>query len=78
MTRETIKRSVLKTISWHVLHFVMAGLIAFLITHRIDFAALIASAELIWESIIFFLHERLWAGIRFGRRGERRHGHGRH
>lgn len=63
MSRDSVKRSLAKTISWHLLHFVMAGLIALLITHRIDFAAMIASAELIWESITFFAHERVWARI---------------
>jgi len=61
---DSIKRSLVKTVSWHLLHFLMAGLIALLITHRIDFAAMIASAELIWESITFFIHERIWARIR--------------
>jgi uncharacterized membrane protein len=58
------KLSLLKTVSWHVLHFLMAGLIALLITHRFDFAAMIASAELIWESFTFYFHERLWVKIK--------------
>lgn len=69
---DSVKRSLAKTISWHVLHFVMAGLIALLITHRFDFAAMIASAELIWESITFFVHERVWARIRSKKRAARR------
>ena len=80
MSRDSVKRSLAKTISWHLLHFVMAGLIAFFITHRVDFAAMIASAELIWESITFFLHERVWARIRSKRhdgKGHGRHGHHR-
>jgi uncharacterized membrane protein len=68
---DSVKRSLAKTVSWHVLHFVMAGLIALLITHRIDFAAMIASAELIWESIVFFGHERAWARIKSKRAARR-------
>lgn len=68
---DSIKRSLAKTVSWHVLHFMMAGLIALLITHRFDFAAMIASAELLWESIVFFGHERLWARIRSKRAARR-------
>jgi uncharacterized membrane protein len=68
---DSIKLSLVKTISWHVLHFLMAGLIALVITHRFDFAAMIASAELIWESITFFAHERVWARIRSKRAARR-------
>jgi uncharacterized membrane protein len=60
---DSVKRSLVKTVSWHLLHFLISGLVALIITHRIDFAAMIASAELIWESITFFGHERLWARI---------------
>jgi uncharacterized membrane protein len=60
---DSIKRSAAKTVSWHVLHFVVSGVVALIITHRFDFAALIASAELLWESAIFFFHERAWARI---------------
>ena len=63
MSSDSIKRSLAKTVSWHLLHFVVSGLVALIITHRLDFAALIASAELLWESVIFFGHERVWARI---------------
>jgi uncharacterized membrane protein len=68
---DSVKRSLAKTLSWHLLHFLISGLVALIITHRIDFAAMIASAELVWESITFFGHERLWARIRSKRKGRR-------
>jgi uncharacterized membrane protein len=61
---DTRKRSLYKTISWHFLHLTIAGLVAYLITHRLDFAALIASAELLWESVVFYLHERAWSRVK--------------
>ena len=39
----------------------MVGLIAFIITGSVSVAALLASAELVWESFAFYLHERAWA-----------------
>jgi uncharacterized membrane protein len=58
---ESNKRSLFKTVTWHLLHIFMVGLIAFLVTHRLDLAALLASLEFIWESAMYFVHERLWA-----------------
>ena len=58
------KRSLYKTLSWHLLHVFMVGLVAFIVTGSIKLAAILASAELIWESFAYFAHERMWA--RFG------------
>ena len=58
---DTTKKSVFKTISWHTLHVLMVGLIAYIVTGRLDLAALLASLEFIWESVAYFAHERLWA-----------------
>ena len=61
---ESKKRSLYKTISWHLLHMFMVGLIALLVTGSIKIAAILASAELIWESLAYFAHERIW--VKFG------------
>lgn len=58
---ESKKRSLIKTVSWHSVHIVMVGLVAFIVTKRLDLAAIIASAELVWESVLYFAHERAWA-----------------
>lgn len=58
---DSAKKSVYKTLSWHVLHVFMVGLIAYLVTKRLDVAAILASLELIWESFMYFVHERAWA-----------------
>lgn len=58
---ESNKRSLYKTISWHLLHITMVSIIAFIVTGSVKIAAILASAELIWESAAYFLHERAWA-----------------
>jgi uncharacterized membrane protein len=63
---DSAKKSVVKTITWHLLHIIMVGLIAYLVTRRLDLAALLASLEFIWESVMYFVHERLW--VKFGKR----------
>jgi uncharacterized membrane protein len=62
---ESNKRSILKSISWHVSHVCIAATVAFIVTGSIQIAALLASAELLWESAAYFLHERAWA--KFGK-----------
>ena len=58
---ESTKKSIYKTISWHVLHLFMVSFIALIVTGSVKIAAILASAELIWESFAYFLHERVWA-----------------
>ena len=55
------KKSIYKTLSWHILHIVMVATIALIVTGSIQIAALLASAEFVWESFAFYLHERAWA-----------------
>lgn len=63
---ESKKRSVYKTISWHLLHIVMVMSISFFVTGSIKFAATIASLEMLFETFLFFTHERAWA--KFGKK----------
>jgi uncharacterized membrane protein len=58
---ESAKRSVYKTISWHAMHLFMVALIGFIVTGSIKLAAILASAEFLWESGMYFVHERIWA-----------------
>ena len=60
---ESTKRSLYKTLSWHLLHMFMVALVALLVTGSVKLAAILASAELVWESFAYFAHERLWAKI---------------
>jgi len=62
---DTAKKSLLKTVTWYASHLVMATSVAFIITGSVKMAATIASLEIIWESALFFTHERLWA--KFGK-----------
>jgi len=39
----------------------MVALVAFIVIGSIKLAAILASAELIWESFAYFAHERIWA-----------------
>lgn len=58
---ESAKKSLYKTISWHLLHLFMVAIVAFIITGSVKIAAILASAEFLWESTVYFIHERAWA-----------------
>ena len=53
-----------KTISWYIVHLIMVLFIAFFITHKLSIAATIASAELLTETFIFYIHEKVWNKIK--------------
>lgn len=58
------KRSIYKALSWHALHLVMVASIALAITGSVTIAATLASAELVWETAAYYLHERAWAKVK--------------
>jgi uncharacterized membrane protein len=58
---ESNKRSILKTASWYIFHLIVATFVAYLITGSKEEAGAIAGAEMLWESGLFYLHERGWA-----------------
>lgn len=63
---DTNKKTLVKTITWRIVHSLVAVSIAFFITHSLKMAAEIISAEVLWESALFYVHERSW--VRWGKR----------
>lgn len=64
---ESSVRSILKSFSWRVLATATTVLIAYIITGEIDMAKKIGCIEFVSKMLIYFLHERLWNEISFGR-----------
>ena len=61
------KRHLAKTLSWRVIATSDTFLIAWLITGSINWAAGIASIEVLTKMVLYYFHERLWYKyIRFG------------
>lgn len=54
------KRHLAKTITWRVLATTDTFLIAWLITGKVDWAAGIASVEVLTKMILYYWHERFW------------------
>jgi uncharacterized membrane protein len=60
-------RSIIKTISWRVTGSLSTFLIAFLISGNFTTAGTIAIVQLIANTILYYVHERVWNQINFGR-----------
>lgn len=65
---ETHSRSFVKAVSWRVLGSIDTFVISYFVTHQLVFAASIASVETVTKVVLFYVHERAWAGIHWGRK----------
>lgn len=67
---EQNKRALTKAITWQLIGFVMMAIVNYLymgdFTQGLGLSALLTLIGL----VSYYLHERLWAGIRWGQRGE--------
>lgn len=60
------KRSLYKSVTWHLLHVTMVATVALVVTGSVKIAAILASLEMLWETVAFYAHERAWA--KFGKK----------
>lgn len=60
-------RSLLKAVSWRVTGTLDTIVISFLITGKIKLAISIGFVELFTKICLYYLHERVWEKISFGR-----------
>jgi uncharacterized membrane protein len=64
---ELRRRSIAKSVSWRILAgFITAG-VAFIMTGKPDFAMKIGLADTVTKLLIYYVHERVWDRINFGR-----------
>lgn len=61
-------RSLIKSISWRLVGTVDTMLISFLITGQLKFALSIGGIEFFTKIFLYYLHERLWNVIKFGKK----------
>ena len=65
--REKPYSSVVKSISWRTVGTIDTMLIAWLVTGKLDFAVTIGGVELFTKMFLYYMHERTWNRIKFGR-----------
>ena len=65
---ETHSRSIAKAISWRATGSLDTFLVAVVITGSSKVAGGVALAEILTKTLLYYLHERMWALIRWGKR----------
>jgi uncharacterized membrane protein len=64
---EQPKRSVVKSLSWRAIGTLDTIAISWIITGAFTLAFSIGMVELITKMVLYFLHERMWNSIKWGR-----------
>ena len=64
---ETHSRSVLKAVSWRMLGTLDTFVISWFLTGKVELAGSIAGLEFITKIAWYYLHERIWAEIPWGK-----------
>ena len=65
---EAHRRSITKAVTWRMMASIDTFVISFLVTGRVGIAGSIAGIEMITKIAFYYLHERIWAAVRWGRR----------
>jgi uncharacterized membrane protein len=60
-------RSLIKAVSWRLTGSVDTLIISFLITRQIKWALTISGVELFTKIGLYYVHERVWENLSFGR-----------
>ena len=66
--KETRKRSIIKSVTFRMLIICTDLVVVYLLTHRLDVTISVTIFTNIASTIFYFLHERVWDNISWGRR----------
>lgn len=64
---ETHGRSIAKAVSWRITGSLDTFALSWLITGNVVSAGSIATAEVVTKIVLYYLHERAWSHVPFGR-----------
>ena len=64
---DTKIRSLVKTVSWRLTGSGATFLIAYVMTGDIAISGLIGVIQLVSNSVLYYIHERIWSKIYWGR-----------
>ncbi|MDY6965194.1 MAG: DUF2061 domain-containing protein [Halobacteriota archaeon] len=66
MVKVSRSRSLAKTITWRILATLTTIILVYIFTGEFTLAIVVGSWEVIAKIIIYYLHERAWAYVRWG------------
>ena len=68
MFRETHSRSLAKALSWRIVASLATVILVFAFTRRLALSVTVGGVEFVTKIGLFWLHERAWDHVPFGRR----------
>lgn len=68
--KESHPRSIVKAITWRVLGSIDTFVLSLIVTGDVRAAGAIASIETVTKIVLYYFHERVWSGIRWGQQLE--------
>ena len=66
------KRSLIKSITWRIVASLDTFVIAWFVTGKSSWAGIIAMFEVLTKTFLYYIHERQWNKVRWGKRPEER------
>jgi len=63
---DTASRSVVKTVTWRITGSTATFLIAYAMTGNFAVAGVIGVAQMISNTVLYYIHERLWNRVAWG------------
>ncbi len=64
---ETRRRSIAKAISWRFFATLITAAVVYAMTRRVEFAATVGVVDTLIKLFVYFVHERFWLRIPYGR-----------
>jgi uncharacterized membrane protein len=64
---DTHARSLIKTVTWRITGSFATFLIAWLVGGNLAAAGTIAAVQLVANTMLYYVHERIWNRVRWGR-----------
>lgn len=61
------KRSLVKTLTYRLLIVILVFITSYLVTRKVSFALAITGWNAVLATILYYLHERFWSRVRWGR-----------
>ncbi len=60
-------RSLIKSFTWRFVGSLDTFILSWIVTHRLRYAVSIASVEALTKIVLYFVHERVWRRVAWGR-----------
>jgi uncharacterized membrane protein len=64
---DTNGRSLVKTLTWRVTGSTSTFTIAYMVTGSFGISSLVAVVQMCVNTVLYWIHERVWAGVTWGR-----------